>query len=503
MKAWLIATLLTLVSIGWSQQAISPDTVAITHVTIINLNGEPSQSEMTVLIRAGKIFTIGKTGQSQIPEEATQFDGTGKFLMPGLWDMHVHILTPERDFPMFIANGVLAVRNMGGVPKDVFQWRADVASGRVLGPRMVACGPVVDGPHPAHPEHAISVSTADDGRRAVQSLKQMGADFVKVYDGLSRDAYFAIVQESKRVGLPFAGHVPGSITQEEASNAGQHSIEHGIGILPSLDYEKNKPAPTGYFEEAMRTKNFSLIPEGIAKEGNGELDHFSPQRTQELYQTFITNSTYLTPTRVVDRGLTFIDDISNKQDDPRLQYVPASMREDWKPQNGMLTRYRTPDYIAFRKRRYDMTTRQMLIAHRLGVSFLAGTDVSAAYTYPGFSLHDELALFVEAGFTPLEALRTATVNPARFFGMTDSMGSIEVGKTGDLVVLDANPLVDISNTKRIFAVIVGGRLLKRSDLNSLLQEAKAAAKSLKSEAPTGSKPEAPAAPSLSRTLRKG
>lgn len=477
MKAWLITSLLILVPLGRSQQATSSDTLAITHVTVINLDGESPKSEMTVLIRGGKICAIGKTGQTQIPENAPQFDGTGKFLMPGLWDMHVHILTPERDFPMFIANGVLGVRNMGGVPKDVFQWRADVASGRVLGPRMVACGPVVDGPHPAHPEHAMSVTTAEDGRRAVQSLKEMGTDFVKVYDGLSKDAYFAIVQESKRVGLPFAGHVPGSITQEEASNAGQRSIEHGIGILPSLEYEKNKPPP-GYFEEAMRTKNFSLIPEGIAKEGNAELDHFSEQRTEELYKTFVKNGTYLTPTRVVDRGLTFIDDMS-KPDDPRLRFVPASMRLDWKPQNGMLTRYRTPAYIAFRKRRYDMTTRQMLIAHRLGVLFLAGTDVSAAYTYPGFSLHDELALFVEAGFTPLEALRTATVNPARFFGTTDSMGSIEVSKTADLVVLDANPLEDISNTKRISAVIVGGKLLKRSDLDSLLQKAETTAKSVK------------------------
>jgi len=478
MKAWLIASLLTLVPLGRSQQAISSDALAITHVTIINLDGEPPKPEMTVLIRGGKISAIGKTGQSQIPENARQFDGTGKFLMPGLWDMHVHILTPERDFPMLIANGVLGVRNMGGVPKDVFQWRSDIASGRVLGPRMVACGPVVDGPRPAHPEHAISVRTPDDGRRAVQSLKQMGADFVKVYDGLSRDSYFAIVQESKRLRLPFAGHVPESITQAEALNAGQRSIEHGIGILSSLDYEKNKPAPTGYFEEAMRTKKFSLIPQGIAKEGNGELDHFSPQRTEELYRTFVKNGTYVTPTRVVDRGLTFIDEIS-KQDDPRLQYVPASMREDWKPQNGMLTRYRTPAYIAFRKRNYDMTAKQMLIAHRLEVLFLAGTDVSAAYTYPGFSLHDELALFVDAGFTPLEALRTATVNPARFFGTTDSMGSVEAGKTGDLVILNANPLTDISNTKRISAVIVGGRLLKRSDLDSLLENAEAAAKSLK------------------------
>jgi len=478
MKAWLIVSLLTFVPTCRSQQATSSDILAITHVTIINLDGEPPKPEMTVLVRRGKISAVDKTGQKQIPEDARPFDGTGKFLMPGLWDMHVHILAPERDFPMFIANGVLGVRNMGGVPKDVFQWRSDIASGRVLGPRMVACGPVVDGPRPAHPEHAISVRTPDDGRRAVQSLKQMGADFVKVYDGLSRDSYFAIVQESKRLRLPFAGHVPESITQAEASNAGQRSIEHGIGILSSLDYEKNKPAPTGYFEEAMRTKKFSLIPQGIAKEGNGELDHFSPQRTEELYRTFVKNGTYVTPTRVVDRGLTFIDEIS-KQDDPRLQYVPASMREDWKPQNGMLTRYRTPAYIAFRKRNYDMTAKQMLIAHRLEVLFLAGTDVSAAYTYPGFSLHDELALFVDAGFTPLEALRTATVNPARFFGTTDSMGSVEAGKTGDLVILNANPLTDISNTKRISAVIVGGRLLKRSDLDSLLENAEAAAKSLK------------------------
>ncbi len=260
MKKWLAAALLTVVPFCSSQQATTFDTLVITRITIINLEGEPSKPGMTVLIRQGKISSIVKTGESQIPKNATQFDGSGKFLIPGLWDMHVHILTPQRDFPMFIANGVLGVRNMGGVPKDVFQWRADVASGRILGPKMVACGPVVDGPDPSHPEHSMSVATADDGRRAVQSLKKMGADFVKVYDGVPRDGYYSVVEESKRVGLPFAGHVPASITQAEASNAGQRSIEHGIGILPSLEYEKNKPAPTGYFEEAMRTQNFALIP---------------------------------------------------------------------------------------------------------------------------------------------------------------------------------------------------------------------------------------------------
>ena len=479
-KVVLLAVLVSLSSPAWPYKdgTNRGRTVAITHVTIVDPRSGSSRRDMTVVVSGRTITSVGTTDKVHIPSGAFRFNGSGKFLIPGLWDMHVHVLTPERDFPMFIANGVLGVRNMAGVAKDVFQWRANVASGRVLGPRMVACGPLIDGPEPAHPEHAIPVRNAQEARRAVQSLKRMGADFVKVYDGVPRDAYFAIARESKRLQLPFAGHVPGDISDVEASNAGQRSIEHGVDFLPTSEYEKNKPQPGDYFQEAMRTKNFSLIPEGIAKEGNAKLDHLSQQRTEELYKTFIKNGTYLTPTRVVDHALTFIDDI-NKTDDPRLQYVPASMREDWKPENGYLTKYRTPAYIAFRKRAYDMTTKQMLVAHRLGVRFLAGTDVSAAYTYPGFSLHDELALFVESGFTPLEALRTATVNPARFFGFSNSAGTIGVGKTADLVLLDANPLEDISNTRRISAVLVHGRLLERRELDGLLTKAQSAAKSLK------------------------
>ena len=476
----LLAVLVLLSSLAWPYKGGTNGgrILAITHITIVDPGSGSLRPDMTVVINGLTITSLGTTGEIRIPSDAFRFDASGKFLIPGLWDMHVHVLTPERDFPMFVANGVLGVRNMAGVAKDVFQWRADVASGNVLGPRMVACGPLIDGPEPAHPEHAIPVRSAQEGRRAVQSLKRMGADFVKVYDGVPREAYFAIARESKRLQLPFAGHVPRDITDVEASNAGQRSIEHGVDFLPTIEYEKNKPQPGDYFQEAMRTKNFSLIPEGIAKEGNAKLDHVSQQRTEELYKTFIKNDTYLTPTRVVDHALTFIDDLS-KTDDPRLQYVPASMREDWKPENGYLTKYRTPAYIAFRKRAYDMTTKQMLVAHRLGVRFLAGTDVSAAYTYPGFSLHDELGLFVESGFTPLEALRTATVNPARFLGLSSFTGTIAVGKAADLVVLDANPLDDISNTRRISAVIVRGKLLQKSELDGLLTKAQSAAKSLK------------------------
>jgi len=228
------------------------------------------------------------------------------------------------------------------------------------------------------------------------------------------------------------------------------------------------------FAEAMRTKNFRLIPESIAKKGNYLLDHFSDQRAHKLYRAFARNRTYLDPTLVTDRALTFVDEIS-KDDDPRLRYIPPAQREWWKPERGMLTRHRTPAYIAFRKRQFEKTLQQIPIAHRAGVEFLTGTDATIPFVYPGFSLHDELGLLVEAGLTRLEALRAATLNPARFLGLEKTLGTIEVGKAADLVLLDANPLEDIRNTQRIQGVVLRGLWLSRQDLDAMLKRAEAEA----------------------------
>lgn len=221
----------------------------------------------------------------------------------------------------------------------------------------------------------------------MQSLKNMGADCVKVHDRVPREAYFAIAEEARKVGLPLVGHVPLSVRTMEATNAGQRS-----------------------------------------------------------------------------------------KDDPRMQYIPAPEKEYWRPEKGMLTRYRTPAYIAYRKREFAKTLEQIPVAHRAGASFLAGTDMWLPYVYPGFSSHDEMALFVRAGLTPAEALRTATINPARFLGLDSRTGSIQRGKTADFVLLDANPLEDIANTNAISAVVANGRLLRRSDLDGMLQAAAAAAR---------------------------
>lgn len=456
----------------------------ITHVNVVDVVHGGIQRDMTLVIVDGKISDIRHGHRlSKIIRGATVVDGSGKFVIPSLWDMHQHFEGEPRirEFNLLIANGVLGVRNMGGVAKEVFRAREETASGRVLGPQIVACGPIVDGPNPTNPPISVSVRDPAEGRRAVQSLKAMGADCVKVHDGVPLDAYLAIADEAKRAGLPLVGHVPVRVSTLQATNAGQRSIEHEIGLrgASSVEAEVTESEKTDdVFAEAMRTNNFRLIPESIAKKGNYILDHFSEQRAQELYGAFARNGTYLDPTLVTDRALTFVDEIS-KEDDPRLKYIPAAQREWWNPERGMLTRYRTPAYVAFRKRQFEKTLQQIPVAHRAGVQFLAGTDTTLPFVYPGFSLHDELALFVQAGLTPLEALQTATIHPARFLGLERSAGTVQPGKVANLVLLDANPLEDIHNTSRIWGVVIRGRLLSRSDLDVLLQAAETAARQAK------------------------
>jgi hypothetical protein len=459
---------LSLCSTVWGQAGLRQ--LALTHVVVINPSEASPHPDATVLIAKDRIVEVGPSKTVKIPPGAMVVDASGKFLIPALWDMHVHTENAERDFPMFVANGVLGVRNMAGVAKDVFRWRVETASGKIVGPQIVAAGPLIDGPEPAHPEHAIPVRNATEGKQAVLSLKAMGADFVKVYDGVPRDAYFAIAEESKRVGLPFVGHVPGSIRVVEASNAGQRSLEHGAYLGGGSTYEdeatKQKNRWPDIMAEAKRTGNFSLIPENIAKDGNVLLDHLSSERLSELHKTFVRNGTYLTPTLVAQETRVFVDKIS-KQPDLRNRYMTKAELEAWKAENDMFSKYRTPAYIAYEEREYQETLKGIKLAQQLGVELLAGTDVVAPWTYPGFSLHDELGLLVQAGLTPLQSLQTATVNPAQFLGIKD-MGTIAPGMKANLVLLDADPAENIANTKKISSVIMGGTLYTRNQLDDLL-----------------------------------
>ncbi len=455
--------------------AQTPD-LAFTHVTLINPGASHPQHDMTILIHGDTIVSVGRSSAAKLPSSAKVIDATGKYVIPGLWDLHTHFRDAPRDLKMYVANGVLGIRNMGGPANEVFPLRDAIAAGQQLGPKIVASGPIVDGPDSwSNPKFTVSVSTAEEARSMVRSLKQQGADFIKVYDGLSREAYFAIADECKKLDLPFAGHLPAPITVKEASNTGQRTIEHSValsgGSTIEVEYVQWRLDPSA-FKEALRTKNFSLIPAKIARDESAMLDHFSQQRADDTYRLLAKNNTFLTPTLVTQRALTFIDDL-NAQPDPRMQYVSAEELQWWKPENGMLTKYRTPEYIAMRKREYAKMLEEIPRAQALGVRFLAGTDITIPYTYPGFSLHDELKLFVEAGLTPMQALETATTNPALLLGLSKTWGRVAPGYIANLVLLDADPLADISNTQKIDSVVLNGTLLPRPRLDQLLAEAKA------------------------------
>ena len=473
MKRLSALLLLLVFAIDLRAQELRARVLALTHVTVIDMTGAAPQRDMTVVITGNRITAIGSSNQLRIPRGAKTVNATARFLIPGLWDMHVHFTEIERSFPLFIANGVTGVRNMGGELDDLLRWRAELASGKLLGPRVLTCGAIVDGPQPAAHGPTIVVATATEGRQTVDMLKQRGADCVKVYDRLPRDAYFAIIDQAKKEGVPVVGHVPLSITTMEASAAGQKSIEHLGTILEGcstiadeLHRLEAAPMPSG--------GDFSEIPRRIAARGERMLDTYNEQRATQLFGQLVKNQTWQVPTLVTKRALTFIDDL-DRNGDERLKYIPQSERKWWSPQQNFLLRYRTPGYIAFSKRLFQKELELVGVMNRAGVPLMTGTDLSVPYIFAGFSLHDELGLFVQAGLTPSEALQAATRNPAAFLGKLSSQGTIERGKTADLVLLDANPLENIRNTRRIAAVILDGRYLPKRALEKMLADVEAAA----------------------------
>lgn len=448
-----------------------PSSLVFTHVTLIDMTGDLPKPDMTVVVTGNRITALGQTGKVRIPKAAEIIDATGKFLIPGLWDMHFHIKETERTFPLFIANGVTGVRNMGGDFQKLFEWREAVASGRLLGPRLVACGPVIDGPNPANPDHAIPVSNAAEGKQAVDFLKRNGADFVKVYDRLPRDAYFAIVQAAKEQGLPLVGHFPSAITMSEASNAGQKSIEHLGSFL-----EGSSTAETelrNWASPPVKNQDFSVIPARIAARGNRMLDTYSHEKAAQLLALLAKNNTWQVPTLLAKQVNTFVDEISKAQD-PHYKYVPASIREGWSPDKNFFYRYRTPEFITYQKKLFPKELEVVGEMNRAGVLIMAGTD-GGPYTVAGFGLHQELALLVKAGLTPMQALQAATSSPAKFLGESATLGTIEQGKIANLILLEANPLENISNTERIEAVVVNGRFFPKTVLRMMLANVEKAA----------------------------
>jgi len=435
------------------------------HVTIIDVTNGTSEPEMTVVVDAGRISSIGKTGKTAVPEGAEAVDGSGKFLIPGLWDMHVHLAGPSY-LPLFLANGVTGIREMHAFfPASVFKMRQDIQEGKLLGPRIVAAGALIDGPKPFWPGSEVA-SNEEEGRKAVQSLKKRGADFIKVYTKLPRPAYLAIADEAKKQGLPFVGHVPESVSAAEASDLGQKSMEHLYGIVLACSSDEDK-LRREELESMAKLDNAAIRPL-MGRIWMKALDTYNEEKAQALFAKFAKNGTWQDPTLTVLRSLASLED-AQFTSDPRLKYMPAFLRSSWPKADPTKP---PSEASASLKRNYQNASRLVIAMHKAGVRFLAGTDVTNPYCFPGFSLHDELALLVsEAKFTPLEALQCATCNAAIFLDREKDLGTVQKGKIADLVLLDANPLEDIHNTQKIAAVFAAGRYLPKAELQKMLKEA--------------------------------
>jgi len=452
----------------------SQDTpLAITHVTLIDATGAPPRADMTVIVARGMISSIGPSSATAIPPGTKVIDGSGKFLIPGLADMHVHLTgagepsgSREFIFPLLVANGITTVRDMGGSVELLKALRSEVETGKRVGPRIFFTGPYLDGNPPSF-QPSVVVQNAAEGRAAVDQLRRDGVDFVKVQSRLQPEAYFAITDEAKKQGMRFVGHVPDSITAVQASDTGQASIEHLTGVLlgmsdkeNELRNEKMKPLVTGERREVARNRD-RIWTQTL-------LDSLSAQKTAVLLATFAKNRTWNVPTFPTLVHIGFVTPQTDLARDPRMKYVPGAVQANW--QNA--TREQLEGYSS-----EDFILRDAIIQHSMeavgrmnvsGIPLMAGTDTAAPNVIPGFSLHEELEYLVRSGLTPMQALQAATLKPAEFLGRSAEQGTIQTGKRADLVLLDANPLEDIRNTQSIRAVVVKGTLLDRGELDKLL-----------------------------------
>ena len=402
----------------------SAQTITIDNVTIVDVANGRLQPRKTIVIDGKRIARIENA--SQATRAAATLDGTGKFVIPGLWDMHIHAQftndtarfhgTSEVMLPLFIVNGVTGVRDLGSNLEATLSVRDSIAAHQLIGPRMLVSGPMIDGPTTRYAA-AIKVATPEEARAAVRMLKERGVDMIKTQTLIPRDAYFAMAAEATRLGIPFEGHVPREITAMEAVTARQRSFEHMIGVSDT---------------------------------------------SATLIAALAKNRVWQCPTVINSVG-TAADFLN----DPGLPFWLRASVEGWR--RTAVSRLEAPDSA---QRAFDeRVTRRLALIKKLfdaNVPFLAGTDAPAGYDLvPGTSIHRELELFVRAGLTPLQALQTATLNPAVYFGKTAEWGAVAPGKTADLVILARNPLVDIANTRSVAAVVADGRYYAPRELDRM------------------------------------
>jgi imidazolonepropionase-like amidohydrolase len=443
--------------------------LTITNATVVDVSDGTLHRGTTVVVEGSRIASVAPSS-ARAPARGHVVDAKGMYVIPGLWDMHTHAYFGwSRDFgdtyvlPLFIANGVTGIRDMGSDLDAVLRARSEVAAHRLVGPRMVVSGPMLDGPQVAF-KASLAIATPDDGRKAVDMLKGRGVDFIKIQSGVPRDAYFAIATESKKLGIAFEGHVPDAIRASEAVAAGQRTFEHLIGI-----FEASTPIEAEFLKRKYGAGKDSSANKSLAT----LLDRYDPAREANIIELLAKNDVWQCPTLFWERGQWLVDVIDYTKD-PDIAFTPRSWIDKKFPSSRKsIAESMDTDPLAVRQRFVEHELDIVRKLHAAHVPFLAGTDTPAGVDVtPGISLHLELQRFVAAGFTPLEALQTATINPARFYGKLSDFGSVQSGRIADLMILRANPLDDIANTRTIAGVVADGKYWSEAEIGALRERLK-------------------------------
>jgi len=420
------------------------DIAAFVNVNVIPMSEERIIEQQTVIVSDGIIGIIGDVDEVPVPEAARVIDGTDRFLIPGLAEMHAHVPPVgsgelERDFALFVANGVTTVRGMLGHPSHL-ELRTALLDGEAFGPRLITSGPSLNG---------RSVNGAADGARQVREQHAAGYDFIKIHPGLDDEEFAAIAAAANELGMPFAGHVPVAVGLDSALASGMASIDHLDGYMAAL-MPPRKDASGGY------GGFFDVLLAGDVEE----------EGITELAAATAAAGTWTVPTETLVEQLINETPASELRNRVEMRYVPAATVDRWVSAKEQQRQERgfSAEIAAEAIRIRRALIREL---HDAGAGILLGSDAPQVFNVPGFSLHRELELMVAAGLTPFEALEAGTVNVARFLGLRT--GVIETGREADLVLLDSNPLVDISSTRRVHGVMLRGNWYPAAELGALLE----------------------------------
>ncbi len=433
-----------------------PPALAIVGVIVVPMTeGGGVLRGQTVLVRGGRIEAIGPADRMAVPADAVRVDGAGRWLMPGLADMHVHLeYTPEPDLlPLFVANGVTTIRSMDGRP-SILQWRRRIAAGELAGPRIYTAGPLLDGDPPLRDDNTV-VRTADEARAAVDAQHAAGYDFIKVYTNLSPDAYQAVLDAARERGMRVAGHVPRRLDLADALASGQHSLEHLADFADAIESADSR----------VRGRwHWSKLYLGMPADADS---------ARAVAERVAASGVWIVPTVIqADRGLAPMDSMRTWLESPAMHALPMAQAA-WDPARWdaeQRQRYEQMDAEDWRAVARGPANRRMLVRalHQAGARLALGTDTPNPFVLPGFSVHDELANFVAAGLPAEAALAAGTREAARMMGDEAEWGTVEVGRRADLLLLDANPLDDVRNASRIAGVVLAGRWLPREALQAML-----------------------------------